>query len=377
MRVPAHQAGAVLTVDLDAIVHNYRLLRARLRNGACAAVVKADAYGLGAGEVAQALWRAGCRDFFVAHLFEGISLRESLGADATIMVLNGTPPGTEADFLEAGLVPVVNSRVELAGWRAFRRKRSCEDLPVALQLDSGMSRLGLSPADVEAIAADPGLLDGLRVTLVMSHLACADESEHSANRAQLQQFNRLRAMLPPTRASLANSSGIFLGPDWHFDLARPGAALYGINPTPGRPNPMRQVVTLSARIIQLREVPEECGVGYGHAARCLAPGKLATISYGYADGWPRNAAASAFAGDSRLPFLGRVSMDSIILDAGSCSVPLKEGMMVELISDRQTVDDIAAVAGTIGYEILTRLGHRAHRRYEGGFSPEADPVPDR
>ena len=316
MRVPAH-GGAVLTVDLvpsSTIIAAPRPAAEWRRGSGQGRCIRA-----GCREIAQALWRAGCRDFFVAHLFEDLAAR-SLGADATIMVLNGTPPGTEADFLEAGLVPVVNSRVELAGWRAFRRKRSCEDLPVALQLDSGMSRLGLSPADVEAIAADPGLLDGLRVTLVMSHLACADESEHSANRAQLQQFNRLRAMLPPARASLANSSGIFLGPDWHFDLARPGAALYGINPTPGRPNPMRQVVTLSARIIQLREVPEECGVGYGHAARCRRQG-LHHL-YGYADGWPRNAAASAFAG-SRLPFLGRVSMDSIILDAGSCSVPLK------------------------------------------------------
>jgi alanine racemase len=316
--------------------------------------------------VAPALWKAGCRDFFVAHLGEGIGLRRVLGGDARIFVLNGTPPGTEAEFIESALIPVVNSPCGLAAWRRWRHESAGADLPVALQLDTGMTRLGLSPADAARIAADPSLLAGLRVELVMSHLACADEPDHEANRMQLAAFRRLRAMLPPAPASLANSSGIHLGPDWHFDLARPGAALYGINPVPGQPNPMRPVITLAARILQIREIAEECGVGYGHSARCDAGRRLATLSYGYADGWPRNAAACAFHGDTRLPFIGRVSMDSIVVDVSECGEPLREGGMVELIGERQTVDDVAAAAGTIGYEILTRLGHRAHRRYAGG-----------
>lgn len=365
MIVPEDQAGAILTIDLGAIVHNYRLLRERLGGAACAGVVKADAYGLGAGEVASALLREGCQDFFVAVLTEGIELRKVLGPGPRICVLNGTLPGTEGEFVEHGLTPVVNSLPQLAGWREWRRLHSGSDVPIFLQVDSGMSRMGLQPEDVTLIAEDPSLLHGLRVKCVMSHLACADESEHEANLAQLQEFNRLRALLPQALASLANSSGIFLGRAFHFDLARPGAALYGINPTPGRPNPMRPVVTLASRISQLREVAEGCGVGYGFMARTSCTTRLATISYGYADGWPRNAQASAFFEGVRMPFFGRVSMDSIILDAGACADRLQEGMLVELISEQQTVDDIGAAAGTIGYEILTRLGRRAHRRYVG------------
>lgn len=364
MTVPLARAGAVLTVDLGAIAANWRMLSERLGGGACAAVLKADAYGLGAVEVAAALAAAGCRDFFVALADEGISLRAALPGGARIFVLNGTPTGTEADFAAAGLTPVVNTLEELAGWRGFAEATGVRR-PVALQVDSGMSRLGLPPADVAAIAADPALLDGLEVVLVMSHLACADEPAHPANEAQRLAFEQLRAMLPASPASLANSSGIFLGAPWHFDLARPGAALYGINPVPDGPNPMRATVRLSARVVQLREVGEGIGVGYGHTLRVARATRLATISLGYADGWRRNAVASAFHHGARLPFAGRVSMDSIILDAGAAP-ELREGDMVELLGDEQGVDDVARLAGTIGYEILTGLGRRFHRRYVGG-----------
>ena len=363
MTVPIERAGAVLTVDLAAIVENWRRLGARLGKAACAAVVKADAYGLGAAAVGGALAAAGCRDFFVAHLDEGIALRRALDAHGSrIFILNGTPKGTEADFVASGLVPVVNTMGELAGWREHARGLG-RRLPVVLQVDSGMSRLGLTRTEVAAIAAEPAVLEGLSIELVMSHLACADEPEHAANEAQRREFRRLAAMLPPAPLSLANSSGIFLGYAFHGDLVRPGAALYGINPTPGLPNPMLPVVGLAARVVQIRDVPAGAGIGYGHAATAARPSRLVTISLGYADGWPRNAAAAAFAGGERLPFVGRVSMDTIVLDATGSRQPLREDDMVDLICPAQDVDDVAAAAGTIAYEILARLGTRFHRTY--------------
>jgi alanine racemase len=258
---------------------------------------------------------------------------------------------------------VLNSLEQIEAWRRAA-SRTGRRLPGTVQVDSGMSRLGLPPADVERLAAMPNALDGIEIVHVMSHLACADEPDNPANEAQLSEFKRLRAMLPDAPASLANSSGIFLGKAYHFDLARPGAALFGINPTPGIPNPMRQVVRLEAKVIQTRELPAGAGVGYGHTFQASAPMRTATISLGYADGWPRRAAAAAWLDDTRLPFAGRVSMDSIILDVSALS-PDKPmpGDLVELIGPHQTVDDIAALSGTIAYEILTSLGDRFHRVY--------------
>lgn len=363
MNVAIERAGAILTIDLEAIVSNYRLLRDAAAPAECAAVVKADAYGLGAAEVGSALYRAGCRSFFVALVGEGLDLRAKLPADGRIFVLNGMPIGTEQDFETSGLIPVLNSLREIAAWRDHAMKVG-RRLPAAVQVDSGMSRLGLQPRDVEAIASDPELLGRFDLKLVLSHLARADEHMHKANEIQREEFERLRSMLPPAPASLANSSGIFLGAAYHYDLVRPGAALYGINPTPHRANPMRQVVRLSARIIQLREVVESTGIGYGHSALSRGPMRLATISLGYADGWRRNAAVAAFLNGVRLPFIGRVSMDSIILDATDCpDDALREGDWVDLICEEQTVDQIAAASGTIGYEVLTSLGRRFHRRY--------------
>lgn len=357
------QAGAVLTIDLGAIRENYRLLRDRLKAG-CAAVVKANGYGLGAADVASALCRAGCNVFFVAHAAEGISLRQALGDGPEILVLNGIHPGAEDDCAGAGLVSVANSVAQLAAWRETARKRG-QRLPVAVQVDSGMSRLGMPPAEVESLGA--GAFDGLELRLVMSHLACADEPANPANEAQRASFDALRRKLPDAPASLANSSGIFLGEAFHYDLARPGAALYGVNPTPGAFNPMRQAVQLHAKIIQARDLEPGIGVGYGHSFRTAAALRVATIALGYADGWPRRTAAAAWHRDKKLPFAGRVSMDSIILDVSALGLDeLKPGDLVELIGEHQTVDEIAALSGTIGYEILTGLGRRFHRRYEGG-----------
>ena len=360
------EAGAILTIDLSAVRENYRLLKSRLGNARCAGVVKADSYGLGAAQVAKALVEEGCDTFFVAHVGEGLALRAALGRGPAIYILNGTTPGAEVEAAAAGLTTVANSLEQLAAWRETARAVG-RRLPVALQVDSGMSQLGMMPSEVETLAGDASLLDGLEVKLVMSHLACADEPEHPANAAQKEAFDRLRAMLPAAPASLANSSGIFLGSDYHYDLARPGAALYGINPTPGHANPMRAVVRLDAKVIQTRTLDKNTGIGYGHTFRTAGPLRAATISLGYADGWHRRAAAGAYFNGVRLPFIGRVSMDSIIIDISALPEgSLKPGDLVELIGSHQAVDDVAGHAGTIGYEVLTGLGHRFHRIYQGG-----------
>jgi alanine racemase len=357
-------AGAIVTIDLAAIRENYRRLRARLGRVKCAGVVKADAYGLGAAQVAPALVEEGCDTFFVAQVSEGISLRDVLGPKPSIYILNGIPPGAEGECVAEGLIPVINSLEQLVAWRRAARG---ETMPAAIQVDTGMSRLGMAPTEVERLASDPDILAGISVRLVMSHLACADEPDHPANLVQCRTFERLRARLPRAAASLANSSGIFLGPDYHYDVARPGAALYGINPTPGSPNPMRPVIRLCAKVIQTRELQAGTGVGYGHSFRTAGPLATATISLGYADGWHRKAAGAAFFNGVRLPFAGRVSMDSIILDISALPRgALRAGDLVDLIDERQTVDDVAGFSSTIGYEVLTGLGRRLYRRYVGG-----------
>lgn len=360
--VPAEQAGAILTIDLANLRRNYRALKARLGDAECAGVVKADGYGLDAAHVVRALSAEGCRTFFVAHVAEALALGPSVPG-CRVFVLNGLPPGSEDACAAAGVTPVLNSLEQVRAWDDAAR-RAGRRLPAALQIDSGMSRMGLPPAEVTVLAADPSRLAGIETVLVMSHLACADEPINPANPGQLAAFERLRAMLPAAPASLANSSGIFLGSQYHHDLARPGVALYGVNPTPALPNPMLPAIGLHAKVLQTREILGGTGIGYAHAARAANAMRLATISLGYADGWHRRAAGAAFHGETRLPFVGRVSMDSIIIDITALPPDtLHAGDLVELIGPHQSVDDVAALAGTIGYEVLTSLGPRFHRRY--------------
>ncbi|RWE72640.1 alanine racemase [Mesorhizobium sp.] len=358
-------AGAILTIDLGAIRENYRRLKARLGGVRCAGVLKADGYGLGAAHVAAALAKEGCDIFFVALLGEGIALRNAIGPGPDIFVLNGLPPGSEPEAEAARLCPVVNSAIQLKAWRQAARSAG-RSLPAAIQVDSGMARLGMAPAEVEAVAGEAGAFDGIDIRFVMSHLARADEPQQVANEKQRHEFDRLRKMLPAAPASLANSSGIFLGPAYHYDLARPGAALYGVNPTPHEANPMLPVIRLEAKVAQTREIGAGTGIGYGHTHQADGPLRLATISLGYGDGWHRRAASAAWFEGVRLPFVGRVSMDSIILDISALPAGrLGEGDLVELIGPSQSVDDAAGHAGTIGYEILTSLGTRFYRRYVG------------
>jgi alanine racemase len=354
---------AMLEIDLAAIVANWRDLKARLRPGAdCAGVLKADAYGLGAREVAPALARAGCRCFFVAHLDEAVRVKPVLPVEAELFVLNGVLPGEESEFARSGISPVLNDPDQVHRWTRTA-KQAGRPLAAALHVDTGMSRLGLTPAQARALAAQHDALAGIALGYVMSHLARAEE-DVDMNAGQLAMFEELREFWPDSAASFANSSGIFLGPRYHFDLARPGAALYGINPQPGRANPQRSVASLSVPVLQIRDIAPPQTVGYGATFRAAAPTRVATIALGYADGWLRSLSGRGHArlGDKMLPFIGRVSMDLVTLDATSAP-ELNPGDRLELLGARRPVDAVAEEAGTNGYEILTRLGARFARSY--------------
>jgi alanine racemase len=371
----SHAAGGSLagslTVDLDAVVANWRLLAGRAPGAVCAAVVKADAYGLGALPVASSLAQAGCRHFFVAHLEEGVALRSVLDAQATIYVLHGVADAATGECAQLGIIPVLNSLAQIDAW-ARQAKALNLALPAMLQVDSGMSRLGLAPAEVAQLAASPARMAGIDLRCVMSHLACAEVGDHPANRLQLAAFGAARRHWPNARASFANSSGIFLGPDFHFDLLRPGAALYGVAPVEGKPNPMRPVVSLRGRVLQTRTVPAGTPVGYGWRwSAALEPTRLATIAVGYADGWLRSLTGRGhvYWHGHALPLVGTVSMDTVVIDASSLpDDALVDDPWVELLGREQGVDDAARAAGTIAYEILTSLGARYRRRYVGANS---------
>ena len=356
--------SAILHIDLAAIAENWRLLAARAAPGAVAGVVKANAYGLGADRVAPALHAAGCRHFFVAHLAEGIALRETLGPGPMIAVLNGFAPGADGD---AALVPVLNSLGDVHSHAAAGRSAG-QARRALLHLDTGMARLGLDAAEQARLAADHSLLAGLDLLYVMTHLACADEPEHPLNAEQAARFARACASLPKLKRSFANSSGLFLGSDYASDLARPGCALYGINPTPGAPNPMRQVLRLEAPVLQIRDIPAGASVGYGASFVAARPSRIATIAVGYADGYLRSLSGQGGAAYRGLilPMVGRVSMDLITLDVTDAP-GLVLGDTVTLIGGAApSPDDLAARAGTIGYEILTSFGARYRRAYGAG-----------
>lgn len=358
-------AGGVLTIDLAALAENYRRLCRLAAPTRVAAVVKADAYGLGATEVVPVLHAEGCRDFFVAHLVEAKRLKPHLADDARLFVLNGLLPGGEAACADLGVVPVLNSLEQVQAWSALAVARGVI-LEAALQVDTGMSRLGLTVAELEALASDRSALAGIRLVLIMSHLACADDAENAASPRQLAVMRAAGALFPDVPLSFANSGGVFLGADYHGDLARPGVALYGAAPTSSTVNPMQPVVRLDVRVIQTRTVPAGTAVGYGGTHVTTRETRIATLSAGYADGLPRslgNVGAAWFNG-TRLPILGRVSMDSLMVDATALAPDaLPSGTLVELIGPNQTLDAISADAGTISYEILTRLGQRYHRHY--------------
>lgn len=361
-----------LTIDLSAIAANWRMLAGLAAPALAGAAVKGDAYGLGAARVAPALYHAGCRHFFVAHLGEGIALRPYLPADATIFILHGIPSGTAGEFPAHGLTPVLNSLGDIAAWSragsAVHRR-----LPAALHVDTGMSRLGLSGAEVDLLCAEPDLLDGIALDLVISHLACADDPANPMTAAQRLRFLEICGRLPhtgrPFRRALANSAGIFWGADYAFDLVRPGIALYGGNPVNGRLAPVRPVVRLEAGILQVREIDPPEAVGYGATHKVVRPTRVATVAVGYADGYLRAAGNRALAliDGREVPVLGRISMDLMTIDVTDAAPQsCWPGMYITLVGDSLTIDRVAETMDTVSYELLTRLGRRFARVYTGG-----------
>jgi len=362
---------AILTIDLDAIVSNWRFLRDTAAPADCGAAVKGDAYGLGSYRVIPALARAGCRSFFVATIEEGIAAREILSAlaepakSASIFVLHGPVPGLVHEMQDHRLIPVLNSLDHIDTWSSAARH--CEQpWPAALHVDTGMSRLGLPENELRILISQPHRFQGVTLSLIMSHMACADDPEHPMNAEQLSRFHSALRHLPSAPRSLANSSTIFLGKDYHFDSVRPGVSLYGGAPQQGRANPMQNVVRLQAPILQIREIDPPTTVGYGATHSVQARVRVATAAIGYADGYLRSLSnrGSGLIGQARVSLIGRVSMDLSTFDVSN--VPehvIRAEPYIDVISPEHSVDAVARDAGTIGYEILTSLGSRYQRVY--------------
>ena len=343
-------APATLTVDLQALAANYRTLEA-VGGAPVHPVVKADSYGLGAEACARRLAAEGARTFFVARASEGERLRSGLGPEPAIYVLDGCLTGRGARLREADLRPVLNTEAQLAEWREAGGG-AC-----GVQIDTGMNRLGFRPE--AAPAPFPGL------DLVLSHLACADDPAEPMNARQRDAFATAAARYPGAVRSFANSGGIFLGPDYAFDATRPGVCLYGSGPE-GRPDDrIRPVATLSAEVLQVRDMPAGETVGYSRGFEATAPVRIATCASGYADGVLRSYSPRgqvAVAGQLR-PIVGRVSMDVCAVDVTGLDVAV--GDRVELFGPNRMIDEAATAAGTIAYELLTSISARVPRRYVG------------
>lgn len=364
--------AARLTVRLKAIAANYRTYRRLAGPTAVAAVVKADAYGLGAGRVSPALAEAGCDSFFVARLEEGVALRK-ISPRARIFVLDGAAPDAVPALISHRLTPVLNSLSEIAAWSAAAGVGK-QALDAVIHVDTGMNRLGLPGDELSVLSAEKARrLSGLNLVLIMSHLACGDDPANPLNVTQLSRFRQALAMLPPAPASLAASHGAMLGMEYHFDLVRPGIALYGANPQVREggaggsvPNLMQTAAVLSARVLQLRRIDLGESVGYGATFRAKRPTMLATVALGYADGLPRTLSNKGVAmlNGTRVPVAGRISMDMTILDVTEMAEAPHVGDEAELLGDHVGLGEVAALAGTNEYEILTRL-RRVPRVYEG------------
>ena len=368
--VTLRDSRPVLTIDLAAIADNWRRLAALAPGAETAVAIKADAYGLGMPRVAPILAAAGATTFFVATLEEGVTLRRILGA-VDIYLLNGLPDGSAPALIGHHLRPVLKSFADVMAWVAAGPGQ-----PAALHIDTGMNRLGIGPDEVTELVADRGPLEHIDVALVMSHLACAEERDNPMNARQLADFlAAVRKLgLEGKPLSLANSSGIFLGPEYHLQMTRPGAAIYGLNPLQNHPNPMRQVIRLEGKILQTRRVDTRMTVGYGATHLVGAPGRLATVGIGYADGFMRRLGNRGFAfiAGRRVPIVGRVSMDLTTLDVSALPADMaKPGTVVEFLGPNQSPDDLAAAADTIGYEVLTSLARRYRRIYEVEAKPRA------
>ena len=371
MVLPTDTRGAHLLIDLDAIEANYRLLQREAAGVEVAAVVKADAYGLGVAEVAPVLSDAGCQTFFTATPEEGLALRDLL-PDADVHVFNGPVPGVLEDMIRHHVTPVLNSigQAEIWAGQIARLQDPDQAIPLAdLHIDTGMCRLGLASEEVDALVENAALANILRLDVVMSHLACAQDPAHEMSAIQQTAFETKAQNILSKRKSLAASAGLFLGNQYHFDLVRPGIAIYGGNPQPGHTNPMVQVIKIQGKILQVRHIDTPQSVGYGADYRVDGPTQIATVALGYADGYLRSFSNSgrAWIGGYEVQVAGRVSMDLTTLDVtGVPSHLVLPGTLVDFIGPGQSIDQMASDAGTIDYEILTRLGTRLGRHYTKG-----------
>ena len=354
----AGRPSVVLHIDLDALVANYRALVQACEGASVAAVVKADAYGLGVAPIADALVEAGCDDFFVSSVAEGLALRTCVPT-GRIFVLAGATDVPET-CVRARLVPVLNTAEEIRVWVACG-----EGLAAAIQIDTGMTRAGLNWQEVQALCAHPPVWERLHLCLVMTHLACADTSLAVMNEMQRADFEVICGLLPKAPTSLRNSAGVLLGRAYHGDLVRPGLALDGLKVSDA-PQKLQPVVRLEARVLQIREVRDDVSIGYGATAWLSAPARIATIGVGYADGYPRalgNKGEVVVAG-VRVPIVGRVSMDLATIDISALAVDaVAVGDMVELVGATLSWEEVAHWAETINYELLTRLSARIPRLY--------------
>ena len=358
-------SSSVLTIDLPALQDNWRHVASLLQEAVCAAVVKADAYGVGALEVANALFKSGCRFFFVATFEEAAELRQSLPVEVTIYVLGGVKMGFEASFAEMKLIPVLYSLDAVRHWSIFCCSIN-KTLPCVLKIDTGMTRLGLSSTDVDQLILQAKDHPFLNPLLLMSHLACADERVHPLNAIQLDEFKtaitKIKKIYPRIRTSLANSSGAFLGEDFHFDMVRIGAALYGICPQRDKPNPLKSVISLKLSVLQIRNIQKNAAVGYGASAAAKVGSRLAVVAGGYADGIHRTLGFSpvGMVDDQVVSAVGRISMDSCIFDISTVE---SNPAYIEVINDSFSVDRLIETNKFLGYEVLTSLGRRYNRDY--------------
>jgi alanine racemase len=358
-------AGALLSIDLGALRSNYRKFAKMAGKAHCGAAVKGDAYGLGLKPVVKALWAEGCRSFFVARPEEGATLRTILPR-ATITVLDGLYEGQAAFYRKHNLIPALTTLSQIRNWA-----KNGKSAPCTLHVDTGINRAGLQPADWLAFTGNDDLIRKLNIRMVMSHLACGDDDKSPMNQQQLDRFTAIRNAVPHITASFANSPGIFLSRAYHFDEVRPGVGLYGGNPTPYQKNPMKAVVTLAPRILQIRNIQKGDTVGYSATWVAQRPSRIAIIAAGYADGVARKLSSSptappaqVYLGGQRCPIVGRVSMDMMTIDV--TDVPerkLAKSSHAELFGKNISVDEAAGWAGTISYELLTHLGKRYARVY--------------
>ncbi|MET3601763.1 alanine racemase [Martelella mangrovi] len=372
--IPFEAAAARLTIDLGAIVSNWKTMRALSGRARTAAVVKADGYGLGIEDVGEALYGAGAADFFVAVPEEGATLRR-FAPDARIFVLSGMWPGTEEVFFENDLVPVLASSEQLSFF--FAAVAEFGDYPCALQIDTGFNRLGLTVEEALALAGDVSRPASFEPVLILSHLACGDDPASPMNKAQLEWFRIAASAFEGVETSLSASAGIFLGSDYHFDLTRPGIALYGGDSQAGTSKRLRPAATAEARIVQIREARAGTTVSYGATCKLGRDSRLAIAASGYADGYHRSLSGSGVplrdavsaggygsVAGYKVPIAGRITMDMTVYDV--TDVPegaIRVGDYIELIGPNLPLDEAAAAAGTIGYELLTALGLRYRRRY--------------